>query len=379
MAGVAFSSAVLCLCAASADARSLQAGPWDPKAQPGQVWGTQVTWEQAHQLGHLTELSEPVQSASGPNSVALCTTMKSENSTDVREWLQYYRWLGVDHVYLTENVAEPSPQMVGQLRDFMDDGFVTYATEAIARAQTKVYYDCMRSHYHKHNWLSFFDMDEYLVLVDRPDLKLPEFLADYRSHAGLSVHWVVVGPSGQERRPAAGGVLRHYGQCSGHGSPWMKTIANTFFLTNIAYHPHNFEFRDDRLTVDEDHETIRKYTKRKMCSEVPPAISAAAAARGDTPKIRPGPGGKYCTGAPGFTAPTHPIAKIALFHYITRSREDFVVKRSRGGGTTRIRTWDEFAEFDALAQQRDGICAQPAALAQLCCPEEGNTLLAPLD
>ena len=77
------------------------------------------------------------------------------------------RWLGVQHVYLTENAAEPSPDMLLQLADFVDSGFITYTTEGVARAQTKVYYDCMRQHYHKHNWLAFFDIDEYLVLVDR--------------------------------------------------------------------------------------------------------------------------------------------------------------------------------------------------------------------
>lgn len=83
---------VLVWLASSADARRFHAGPWDSLSPPGKVWGTQATWAYAHQMGHLRELSEPVQSPAGPNSVALCTTMKSENSTDVREWLQYYRY-----------------------------------------------------------------------------------------------------------------------------------------------------------------------------------------------------------------------------------------------------------------------------------------------
>lgn len=50
-----------------------------------------MTWEESHQAGNLPELDEPVRAASGDNSVALCTVMKDENSTDVREWLSYYR------------------------------------------------------------------------------------------------------------------------------------------------------------------------------------------------------------------------------------------------------------------------------------------------
>ena len=77
----------------------------------------------------------------------------------------------------------------------------------------------------------------------RPEQKLPDFLDEYKEFAGLSVHWVIVGPSGQDRRPESGSVMRTYDHCAAAPSPWIKTIANTFFLTNIAYHPHNFEFR----------------------------------------------------------------------------------------------------------------------------------------
>jgi hypothetical protein len=68
-------------------------------------------------------------------------------------------------------------------------------------------------------------------------------LDDYKHYPGLSVHWVFVGPSGMDERPAAGGALRHYKHCSGMGAKHIKTIANTFFLQNVTPHPHNFEFR----------------------------------------------------------------------------------------------------------------------------------------
>ena len=77
----------------------------------------------------------------------------------------------------------------------------------------------------------------------RPEQKLPDFLDEYKEFAGLSVHWVLVGPSGQHTRPASGGVLRHYTHCAGEGSHVIKTIANTYYLSNTAGHAHNAEFR----------------------------------------------------------------------------------------------------------------------------------------
>ena len=85
----------------------------------------------------------------------------------VHTCMRVYRWLGVEHVYLTENAPQVPAEISAQLQDFVDAGFLTLSTEALQRAQTKVYYDCMSQHYHKHNWLMFFDMDEYLVIVEQ--------------------------------------------------------------------------------------------------------------------------------------------------------------------------------------------------------------------
>lgn len=84
----------------------------------------------------------------------------------------------MNHVYLTENAAEPSPELQEQVRDFKDIGFLTYKVESRPQSQLKVYYDCMTEHQADHNWLAFFDVDEFLVLRSgcspntlQPDLK----------------------------------------------------------------------------------------------------------------------------------------------------------------------------------------------------------------
>lgn len=78
-----------------------------------------------------------------------------------------FRWLGVEHVYLTENRADPDPTTAQQLRDFVSDGFVKYSHEPLPQAQMKIYYDCLAQHAHKHDWMAFFDVDEFLVLISR--------------------------------------------------------------------------------------------------------------------------------------------------------------------------------------------------------------------
>jgi hypothetical protein len=78
------------------------------------------------------------------------------------------RWAGVEHVYVNDHQSDPSPSTKQQLKDFEDDGFVTYTPMSFdSKAQLRVYYTCMRAHYHKHNWLAFFDIDEFLILRHR--------------------------------------------------------------------------------------------------------------------------------------------------------------------------------------------------------------------
>lgn len=102
------------------------------------------------------------------NSIALCSAMKSENVTDVREWLLYYQWLGVDHVFLTENSDAPAT-MEPALADFIAAGFVTFTVEPRAHAQLFVFSECIKRHRGEYNWLAFFDLDEFLTVRERCD------------------------------------------------------------------------------------------------------------------------------------------------------------------------------------------------------------------
>lgn len=65
-----------------------------------------------------------------------------------------------------ENVEEPTPEVLEQLKDFTDDGFVEYSNTGKGVYQLFWYRDCMDLHHHKHNWMAFIDMDEYIVIKD---------------------------------------------------------------------------------------------------------------------------------------------------------------------------------------------------------------------
>ena len=72
------------------------------------------------------------------------------------------RWLGFDHIYLTENRSE-RPIRLG-IMDFINSGFVTYTTQKTPHAQIKTYHKCLLEHRTKYDWMAFFDADEFLLL-----------------------------------------------------------------------------------------------------------------------------------------------------------------------------------------------------------------------
>lgn len=72
---------------------------------------------------------------------------------------------------------------------------------------------------------------------------LKPFLDRYKLKSGLCIHWIMVGPSGHETRPPEGGVLRAYQKCNPVPHPAIKTIVNTWFLSGVTPHPHNFRYR----------------------------------------------------------------------------------------------------------------------------------------
>lgn len=302
-------------------------------------------------LPALAESSAPWHH-SWENSIAVCVSVAGENITDVREWLLYYRWLGVDHVFLTEN--SPQRELKSDLQDFVDSSFMTYAWEPYPQAQMMVYYRCMQQR-HKYNWIAFLDSDEFLV-VRQPNVTLKALLNEYRHFPGLAVHWIMVGPNGRDSRPHHGGVLRHYTTCAAKAHHSVKMIANTYYLANLRGHPHNFEFRGMAVAVNEGrHPLPWRYGLRPLCN------------RTDTPapQCHLTPGSDYLAVPDQISA-----GRIALYHFVTRSREDFETKRRRAGGLNpQSKPWSFFDTISRQTQSSSPICSEPSKVASSCCNE----------
>eukprot|EP00892_Ulva_mutabilis_P011734 jgi/Ulvmu1/8933/UM005_0024.1 len=293
----------------------------------------------------------PLPASHGPhspawtNSFALCATMKDENITDVAEWITYYRWLGVEHIFLTDNLSDDGDQLLAQLKELFPPEFLTLRTEGYERAQLKTYAWCVEEHRHRFNWMAFLDMDEFLVVQN--GTKIKDFMDAYKHEAGLSVHWVWVGPNGRTARPASGGVLPYYTLCAASADKHVKTIANTFYLSGLDVHPHNFRFRDGRQSVDEDFAEVPVMWKGNLKFKTKHSGTDGACSRMRRPR-NPNHGKlhQHCFQSSGSLIEPARAARVALYHYATKSLQDFTDKMSRGSGmSAAVKDMDYFAEI----------------------------------
>jgi hypothetical protein len=81
------------------------------------------------------------------------------------------------------------------------------ATKNKRKAQFRVYDQCLQHHLHKHTWMGFIDLDEFLVLSPLPaqrgmpatapvTVTVPDVLRPYEQYGGLGINIKIFGSSG---------------------------------------------------------------------------------------------------------------------------------------------------------------------------------------
>ena len=101
--------------------------------------------------------------------VCLCCIGKKENLY-IADFINHYQKLGYNHIYLYDNNNIDEERFDEVIKDKIDSGFVTVMNYRGYRgrkddAQMDAYYDCYHRYNYECNWISFFDIDEYLFLM----------------------------------------------------------------------------------------------------------------------------------------------------------------------------------------------------------------------
>ncbi|GAB4813823.1 hypothetical protein N2152v2_000869 [Parachlorella kessleri] len=246
---------------------------------------------------------------------ALCAVTK-DRPGDLREWVDYHHALGVTKFYIFDTDQRVPNGPV--LQDYIEDGTVEYyhlprvTPRTVPLMQVRLYYLCLKHVSTRHQFLGFWDVDEFLVLND-PATKFPDMLREYENFGGLVINWRLVGSSGHVVRPP-GGVLRNFLKCTPeeyHENHQVKTIVNTRWVYLPTTDPHHFAYKEGKYAVNTDFEKVE--------GAVNPAIRSG---------------------------------RLVLFHYALKSATEYREKMRRGSAMGNYKNMLFFRRIDEAAQQK---------------------------
>ena len=105
-------------------------------------------------------VGSPTKSLAPKGKVGVLAIMKNE--TDVlREWIEHYRWQGIDKIFLIDNGSTDDPERI--LREHLDSGFIEFFSRPRPHRQAQHYREVFRTAgiRRKVEWLVIADLDEF--------------------------------------------------------------------------------------------------------------------------------------------------------------------------------------------------------------------------
>lgn len=154
----------------------------------------------------------------------ICAIFKNEG-TYLKEWVEYNKLIGIDHIYLYNNNSTDNYLEV--LAPYLQDKYITLKDWTRNQAQMEAYVDCIESFSGEANWIGFIDLDEFIVPIHNNNMK--DFLERFEQRPAVKIYWKLFGTSGLENRDRDGLVIEDFNSC------WEKLVETGKCFYNTAY------------------------------------------------------------------------------------------------------------------------------------------------
>lgn len=147
----------------------------------------------------------------------------------VREWIKYHLVAseGSVHFFLYDNDSEDGLEDV--IRDFIDNGVVTYIPYPGNKMQLPAYDDAIAKYSGEARYMAFIDLDEFIT--SRQDVSITKQIRDLiekNNACGLGLNWCLYGSSGEKKK--RDGLLierfQRHGTTGFWGNEHVKSIVN---------------------------------------------------------------------------------------------------------------------------------------------------------
>ena len=125
----------------------------------------------------------------------MCVIGKNENLY-VREFVEYYKQIGYNKIFIYDNNDKSGEHFEEVINDYIQIGFVKIIDFRERNANTRPIFDAYKDCYSRNNrifnWLSFFDMDEFLEL-NKKYKTIQEFLNDktFKKCQNIKINWLI--------------------------------------------------------------------------------------------------------------------------------------------------------------------------------------------
>lgn len=122
--------------------------------------------------------------------ICLCSIAKNENLY-IKEFIEHYKELGYTNIFLYDNNEINGERFEDVIKNEIDKKFVYILNFRGMRSQLTAYTKCYDQYKNKCDWISFFDVDEFLELKPS-NLKVQDFFGNKRFDKcdNIKINWV---------------------------------------------------------------------------------------------------------------------------------------------------------------------------------------------
>lgn len=186
--------------------------------------------------------------------VSICCIFKNE-AMYLKEWVEYHRLIGIDHIYAYNNFS--TDDYLEVLQPYMDEGYVTLHEWPVPSGQIEAYTDCLERYRNETTWIAYIDIDEFICPLVHDDVK--EWIRPFEAYPTVEMHWKTFGTSGHQHKDPDALVIERFTSCWEQLLEKGKIFLNTRVSPAGRLHHHHmccwdhFLGRDWRVpTVDEN-------------------------------------------------------------------------------------------------------------------------------
>ncbi len=225
----------------------------------------------------------------------------------IKEWVKYHKVVGVDKIYLYDNGSSDNTK--SEIDDYVKSGFIKWIPFPGSVMQIPAYNDAIKKYSNECRYMAFIDLDEFIVPTKRELLvdTIRRIIKRNLYAGGIGVNWALFGSSGyekQQEKPITQTFFRRADETA-----WpnfhVKTICNPRVVKNYIS-PHFPVYKLGFINIAPNGK--RQYVW----------------------------GNRYVD-----------YSEIRCHHYFCKSKEEWIIKRSRGmADRNQVYNMEKFNEYD---------------------------------